>query len=71
MPDIRSQVIEQIAKLLPLVLLTPFPLMGLSTSKSIPSHGIIGDSMLELYVEGAFIRDSSGKTWRLSGVAAH
>ena len=71
MPDIHSQLIEGIAKLLPLFLLTPFPILGLSTSKSIPSNGIIGDSMLELYVEGAFIRDSSGKTLRLSGVAAH
>lgn len=47
------------------------PAQSLIASQEISSYGVIDDSMLKPRVEGAAIKDSSGKGIRLSGVACH
>lgn len=68
----EKPLMKSIAKLIPLFFVaTVSPVLGLTRSQNIPSYGKISDSLLKLHVDGSFIKDSSGKTWRLSGVAAH
>ncbi len=68
---LAKHVLKLTAKLAPLLFLTTFPVLGMTTPQNITSYGTISYSMLKLHVEGALVKDSSGKTLRLSGVAAH